>query len=134
MKNIVNEDFKLQIIPIAIPPDGVIVQSDITDPGVTVIKGLKLLLNNKYVLIDKIIGNWTAVNLCPVRSSAYTFQNGAVTITATSTKVFSNYLNVLLEEDQGNCIGLFLDPGSNPFPCNCTIKVNPAGQLNCKGA
>jgi hypothetical protein len=138
LKEITNEDLKIQLMKVAGPPD--LLYS--TDPGIDLIKvvptkSTTCKVGGKYICTTGITITWALPTPCPFSSATYNFVSGAASVLPSATKVKADGGLVLRKDDQSlaGCIGswtLKVTPFT-PMSCACTCKISDAGQTKVKG-
>lgn len=109
---------------------------------VQTVKAAKAKMDGKAVLIDRI--TWVVtVGACTLAGSTHKTGGSAVTptgptaapVTATAQKTKCDKKAVLREEDGGTCCGVFTmnNQAQTPTFCNCSVKIDSAGQIKVKG-
>ncbi len=90
-------------------------------------------LNRLEASQKKCIGG--VVSFIPLFCTApggFVLSAGVGSISATSTKVLSDSLKPLREGDEGTCTGSQANPSGATLVCNCTMKIQTAGQMKVK--
>lgn len=133
---IANEDMQINFQNTAGPP-GITYLGDQGIDAVKIVpnKSTKAKANNKFICTSQIVLTFTAAMPCPHSAAGYQLSTGAGTIIAGSIKNKSENLFCLLDNDTGNCTGLWrlLPAGPPVIPCSCIVKINNAGQTKVKG-
>jgi hypothetical protein len=92
----------------------------------------KAKANSKFILINQI--SWIALGCV---WAGHNFVTGAsvAPILATATKCKCDNMFVLRKDDEGDCVGQFINIGTgNPAPCSCKYKIQDAGQTKAKAS
>jgi len=118
-----NEDYVIQITP-----NGSWTPGPASGHSYIETKSSKNKTNGKETLVT-VLG-WTT-NGCTFPPNS--FVSGGGSINATSTKCKCEAQFPLRKNDQGLCNGTFNPPSGPPIPCNCTFKIQSAGQIKVKG-